>query len=149
MSTHVRKRRRSRARVIAVPLPSRSWVAACAIVLVLASAAYMGFRVFSTVRSVDSHASLGDIVALAQNNDVPGSLAYRLKHGDRVNILLLGYGGVGHDGGYLTDSIMVLSAQGTDRIAMTSIPRDTDIKLTGVLASGGTYQGRTNARFAS
>ena len=26
-----------------------------------------------------------------------------------VNMLLLGYGGTGHDGGYLTDSIMVAS----------------------------------------
>jgi len=46
-----------------------------------------------------------------------------------VNILLLGYGGAGHDGGLLTDSIMVVSRNPeVGNISMFSIPRDLWVK---------------------
>ncbi len=44
---------------------------------------------------------------------------------DRINILLLGYGGEGHDGTYLTDTIIVASIKpSSHEIVLTSIPRD-------------------------
>lgn len=44
---------------------------------------------------------------------------------DRINFLLLGVGGVGHDGPYLTDTIMVASLKpSTDEVALISLPRD-------------------------
>ena len=44
---------------------------------------------------------------------------------DRINILLLGMGGPGHDGPYLTDTIIIASIKpSTNQIAMISIPRD-------------------------
>ncbi len=44
---------------------------------------------------------------------------------DQVNILLLGMGGAGHDGAYLTDTIIVVSFKPTTKqLAMVSIPRD-------------------------
>ncbi len=44
---------------------------------------------------------------------------------DRINILLLGMGGEGHDGAYLTDTIMLTSFQpSTKQISLVSIPRD-------------------------
>lgn len=44
---------------------------------------------------------------------------------DRVNILLLGMGGEGHDGAYLTDTMMLASIKpSTKQIALISIPRD-------------------------
>ncbi|MEK9130247.1 MAG: LCP family protein [Patescibacteria group bacterium] len=47
------------------------------------------------------------------------------KNQDRVNILLLGVGGVDHPGGLLADSIMILSLDyKTKEVAMISIPRD-------------------------
>lgn len=43
---------------------------------------------------------------------------------------LLGYGGAGHDGGRLTDSIMVVRAdEGTGQIALISVPRDSRVSL--------------------
>jgi LCP family protein required for cell wall assembly len=49
---------------------------------------------------------------------------------DRINILLLGMGGKNHDGGNLTDTIMLVSLQpSTNRVAMVSIPRDTAIPM--------------------
>lgn len=44
---------------------------------------------------------------------------------DRVNILLLGMGGEGHEGAYLTDTIMLASLQPSDKqVSLISIPRD-------------------------
>ncbi len=44
---------------------------------------------------------------------------------DRINILLMGIGGKGHDGAYLTDTIMLVSFKpSTRQIALISIPRD-------------------------
>jgi len=46
------------------------------------------------------------------------------KEGE-VNILLLGYGGAGHDGGTLTDTIIILHINNKDKKAkLISIPRD-------------------------
>lgn len=51
---------------------------------------------------------------------------------DRVNILLLGYGGPGHDGPYLTDTMMVVSVQpSTKKVALLSIPRDLVVDIPG------------------
>lgn len=44
---------------------------------------------------------------------------------DRVNILLSGMGGEGHDGPYLTDTILLLSIKpSTKQVSMISVPRD-------------------------
>lgn len=51
---------------------------------------------------------------------------------DRVNILLLGVGGEGHDGPQLTDTIMVMSIKpSTKQIAMISVPRDLGVEIEG------------------
>ncbi len=51
---------------------------------------------------------------------------------DRINILLLGMGGVGHDGPFLTDTIIIASIEpSTGNIAMISIPRDLGVKIPG------------------
>ena len=43
----------------------------------------------------------------------------------RVNVVVLGYGGAGHDGAYLSDSLMVMSLSPSDRATtMISVPRD-------------------------
>jgi polyisoprenyl-teichoic acid--peptidoglycan teichoic acid transferase len=49
---------------------------------------------------------------------------------DRINILLLGMGGKNHDGGYLTDTIILASIQpSTGKVAMISIPRDLAVPI--------------------
>lgn len=50
----------------------------------------------------------------------------------RVNVLLLGLGGKGHDGGELTDTIMLLSVDTINkRAAMVSVPRDLTVPIEG------------------
>lgn len=49
---------------------------------------------------------------------------------DRINVLLLGMGGEGHDGPYLTDTIIVASIRPSEsRVALLSIPRDLIVLL--------------------
>jgi polyisoprenyl-teichoic acid--peptidoglycan teichoic acid transferase len=52
------------------------------------------------------------------------------ENDSEVNVLLLGYGGEGHDGGYLTDVIMLVNLKPDEKIAnFITIPRDTWVKL--------------------
>lgn len=51
---------------------------------------------------------------------------------DRINILLLGMGGDGHDGAYLTDTILLSSLKpSTKEVALFSIPRDLTVPVNG------------------
>ena len=51
---------------------------------------------------------------------------------DRINFLLLGIGGEGHDGPFLTDTMMIASIKpSTGQIAMVSIPRDLGVNIPG------------------
>lgn len=56
---------------------------------------------------------------------------------DRINILLLGIGGLEHDGPFLTDTIIIASIQpSTNEVALISIPRDLGVDIKGK----GTYK---------
>lgn len=51
---------------------------------------------------------------------------------DRINILLTGMGGPGHNGPFLTDTILISSIKpSTGQIAMISIPRDLGVEIPG------------------
>lgn len=56
----------------------------------------------------------------------PSTALLGTLNGDqRVNVLMVGYGGEGHDGGYLADSIQILSIDpSTDTTTTVPIPRD-------------------------
>jgi LCP family protein required for cell wall assembly len=128
-------------------IPQKRWIALVVLAFLLLAGSFTGYRFWLAANKVNGKAGIGDFIALAQNqNDTPGSLAYKIHHGIRVNILLLGYGGAGHDGAYLTDSILVASVQGPDRVAMTSIPRDSWVSIK-AFANGGSYDGKINAAY--
>lgn len=51
---------------------------------------------------------------------------------ERINILLLGMGGKGHDGGYLTDTLILASLDTKEKkVSMVSIPRDLAVSIEG------------------
>lgn len=61
---------------------------------------------------------------------------------DRINVLLLGIGGEGHDGPQLTDTIIIASIKpSTKQLAMISIPRDLEVMIPGY--------GKTKINFAN
>jgi polyisoprenyl-teichoic acid--peptidoglycan teichoic acid transferase len=98
-------------------------------VFFIVSAMAIGALAFSTnvvfsdnpVIEIGSNSFLGQVRALVRSGDkkLIG------ETDDRVNILLLGVGGAGHDGPQLTDTIILASYKpSTGKVALVSIPRD-------------------------
>ncbi|HET7465778.1 MAG TPA: LCP family protein [Candidatus Dormibacteraeota bacterium] len=74
------------------------------------------------------HITLGTVVEAVQPD--PGSIAYKLNHGQQVNILLLGMGGYENDAPFLTDSIMAVTIDpSSHRVMLASIPRDLVVRM--------------------
>jgi LCP family protein required for cell wall assembly len=92
------------------------------IVLVGATFMYKRFDDFVSA-TTGRHITPGEIVQVVE--PAQGTIAYKLKHGQQVNILLLGMGGEQNDAPYLTDSIMAVTIDPTTgRVMLLSIPRD-------------------------
>lgn len=107
------------------------------------------FRVWSAIHTISPRAQPADLIALVHaQSDQPGSLGWKIKHDERINVLLLGYGGPGHDGPYLTDSIMLLSIRpGSREAIMISLPRDLWVKIP-ALPQNGYMIGKLNSAYA-
>ncbi len=74
------------------------------------------------------HITLGTVVEAVQPD--PGSIAYKLQHGQQVSILLLGMGGYENDAPFLTDSIMAVTIDpNSHRVMLASIPRDLVVRM--------------------
>jgi LCP family protein required for cell wall assembly len=71
---------------------------------------------------------IGEIVQAVE--PAQGSIAYKLKHGEQVSILLLGMGGYENDAPFLTDSIMAVTIDpASNRVMLASIPRDLTVRM--------------------
>jgi LCP family protein required for cell wall assembly len=72
----------------------------------------------------------------------------KIQLGEAFNILMLGYGGSGHDGAFLTDTILLIHYDPSKKaVTMTNIPRD----LWVYIPYGGTklgFWGKINAAFS-
>jgi LCP family protein required for cell wall assembly len=95
-------------------------------VVILAGGAYFGYKIYHTQKKV--LAGGGKSVTVCNDNVDPSLLS---REGDsRINILLLGIGGPGHDGPNLTDTIMLASIDPiTDKAELLSIPRDLWVRI--------------------
>ncbi len=102
-------------------------VAMLLVVLLLSGFAYKLFKLTTQNIGGDS-----DTPILEQLNIMIGGEDRLLtgEEADRINVLLLGIGGEGHDGGTLTDSIMIASIKpSTHQVALISLPRDLIVKI--------------------
>ncbi len=170
---HMRDRRGHSPGVGAVPR-SRVWLrrgarvaACCAVVLILGLLAggYAAYRVDAfaqgTFRPDDAPTVVqpsdpASAPADQQAEATPVTLGYgasapiaRLRAGQPLNILLLGYGGPGHDGAYLTDSMAVASLDPvTGTIAFISVPRDLWVRLPATADGRGGDWGKINQAYA-
>lgn len=118
------RRRKTRVRMGRIVFLS---LAACALAgCALVAFAMIRFTLF--LKHVAPNADITQILSVMQPDQPRTAVA--AEHLGRINFLLLGYGGPGHDGPYLTDSMMVVSAQtDTHQLAMISIPRDLWISI--------------------
>jgi len=106
------------------------------------------FRVWSVIHAISPRAQPVDLVTLVQAQDQPGSIAWKVKHDQRINLLLLGYGGPGHDGPYLADSVMLVSIRpSTHQAIMISLPRDLWVKIP-ALPNNRFLLGKLNSAYA-
>lgn len=77
-----------------------------------------------TITDSFKHFSFFNAIGLTSDKKVKG------EDRDRINILLLGMGGLGHDGPWLTDTMILASIKpSTHEVAMLSIPRDMSIPI--------------------
>jgi len=95
-------------------------------VLIFATAGMISWRGYATASKVLSGTKT--VAALSSVKVAPTLLK---GEGDgRVNILLLGVGGVGHDGSDLTDTMILASIDPVNnQVALLSIPRDLWVKM--------------------
>lgn len=82
------------------------------------------FIVLGTFTIVTAQKVLAFGSAISTQSPLSTQTGY-MNTSDRVNILLLGYGGAGHDGAFLTDSLVVMSIiPSNHHTTLISVPRD-------------------------
>jgi LCP family protein required for cell wall assembly len=97
-------------------------------VIVTATLTYKRLDDFVTATTGRHINPIGEVVQAVE--PAPGTIAYKLKHGQQVNILLLGRGGYENDAPYLTDSIMAVTIDpASNRVSMVSVPRDLVVRM--------------------
>ena len=126
-----KKARRSRYRVFYRLTRSVPAVNAGVLLLAVIVGATLTYKRFDDFVAATTGRHINPIGEVVQAIDPPaGTIAYKLKHGQPVNILLLGMGGEQNDAPYLTDSIMAVSIDPTtNRVMMASIPRDLTVHM--------------------
>ena len=89
-------------------------VAACAagaVSIVAVAVVVIAIQFTRTIVSVSSD-PLRDLDVRVVPSQTPSSgVTGMIARGERINVLLLGYGGAGHDGAFLTDSLMIASIE--------------------------------------
>ncbi|HVA23392.1 MAG TPA: LCP family protein [Chloroflexota bacterium] len=114
--------------------------------LVLVAAGVAAYKTLNFVSAV-STAGLGSNVRSVVGGALPLAASPTPAPAGPLNVLLLGYGGAGHDGPDLTDSIMVLRFDPrTKQAALISVPRDIWARIP-YSASGGTFS-KINTAYA-
>ncbi|MEK7653274.1 MAG: LCP family protein [Patescibacteria group bacterium] len=114
------------------PIRKRSiWPKIIAILIIVA---FFGVTIFSSSMVFSDRELLDNLSKINFFQQVGKLIAAKSKklHGeknDRINLLILGIGGAGHDGGNLTDTIILGSFKPSiNQAAMMSIPRDLMVK---------------------
>src|SRR5712692_4926144 len=105
-------------------------ILATLLIVVLAGATLTYKRLDDFIAATTGHHinPIGEVVQALE--PAPGTIGYKLNHGQRVNILLLGRGGYENDAPFLTDSIMAVSIDPvSNRVMLVSIPRDLVVRM--------------------
>lgn len=150
MSSRARSRARRSRYNVSYRL-TRSVPAAIAAVLLLvlilgATLTYKRVDDFITATTGHHLNPIGEVVQAVE--PAQGTIAYKLSHGQRVNILLLGRGGYENDAPYLTDSIMAVTIDPTsNRVMLASIPRDLVVHMNLQTPSSRTWTNKINAAY--
>jgi LCP family protein required for cell wall assembly len=144
-----RKARRSRYSVsyrLTRSVPAAIVAVLLLVVLVGATLTYKRFDDFINATTGHHINPIGEVVQAVEPTQ--GTIAYKLKHGQQVNILLLGMGGYENDAPFLTDSIMAVTIDpSSNRVSMVSIPRDLVVHMNLQTPSSRTWTNKINAAY--
>ena len=90
-------------------------------------------KIVSSVTTQDLNQQSGKVSLFQQLSHLLTKKDEAIKGEDsRINVLLLGIGGAGHEGAYLTDTIILASLKpSTNQVALISIPRDLAVEIPG------------------
>lgn len=100
--------------------------------LILATGGWLAYRAISVINTKKADGTKLSFLQQLTHLVTTNGDQLQGESDDRVNILLLGYGGPGHDGPYLTDTMMVASFKpSTKQLALISIPRDLVVNIPG------------------
>jgi LCP family protein required for cell wall assembly len=148
----VRRRRRSRYNVIPNWITRRRAVVSVIVMfsLLLVAGGIYGVRLSLALAKTFHTNPISAAVGALQGGGGSAIDQERLRN-QRINIVLYGYGGDGHDGAFLSDSIMVISIQPLQgrppQIAEISVPRDWFVTIP--LKNGKSTQQRINFAYAA
>jgi LCP family protein required for cell wall assembly len=112
--------------------PRRRWPKIILWSLIILVCFFAFFYIKHKIAPNDAPSWIDNIPIIGQVKHLAESADRELKgeERDRINILLLGVGGKNHDGGQLTDTIMVASYKpSTKQVSLFSIPRDLTIPI--------------------
>jgi LCP family protein required for cell wall assembly len=144
-----RKARRSRYNVsyrLTRSVPAAIVAVLLLTVLVGATLTYKRFDDFINATTGHHINPIGEVVQAVE--PAQGTIAYKLKHGQQVNILLLGMGGYENDAPYLTDSIMAVTIDpSSNRVSLVSIPRDLVVHMNLQTPGSRTWTNKINAAY--
>lgn len=123
------------------PPPKKHWGWIFFIILIIVFLSSWGVRNLTLARWPDDPSNYDPLTLKPKNLGLLQSVKNFVFHtdkvlegqqNDRINILLLGIGGAGHDGPFLTDTNIILSVKpSTNQISMISVPRDLGVKIDG------------------
>jgi LCP family protein required for cell wall assembly len=127
-------------------VPAAVAAALLLVVIIAATLTYKRFDDFIAATTGHHINPIGEVVQAVE--PAQGTIAYKLKHGQQVNILLLGMGGEQNDAPYLTDSIMAVTIDPTtNRVMLASIPRDLVVHMDLQTTPGRTWTNKINAAY--
>src|SRR3989338_7328012 len=108
----------------------RKTLIASFLTLAIVGAAF-SFRVDTTTDG-NTQATELSLFSIIRNFVLPGDDVLDGETEDRVNVLLTGIGGAGHEGAQLTDTILFTSYRpSTKKLALMSLPRDMTVQIPG------------------
>jgi LCP family protein required for cell wall assembly len=142
------RRRRSSYNMMPAWLSTRRLVALIAAFAVLVVGVFAGRTILGLAHLTRQNplGVIGDLIGGKSSS----AINHQTTNLQRINFAVYGYGGPGHDGAFLTDSIMVISVQprasGPPSVAEISVPRDWFVPIK--LPNGQDASSRINTAFS-
>src|SRR5256714_12402595 len=101
-----------------------------AIALAVVGMVVLAVWFWSAMVTIAPRTGLGDVLAPIDGAvPAPGSVAWKVRQGERITLLLLAKGGTDAEEAELTDTVVLLSAGGRREPTVVSLPRWLSVKI--------------------